>query len=120
MTGAWFDVVAKAMVGARPRRAVLSALIGAATIGRLRRGASVSAGEDGLAEACRGKGAKCRQGGQCCSGRCKKHHGKNKKKGKCRCSRYLTPCSKDSDCCAFEVPLVCVKVNAGAPGTCET
>jgi hypothetical protein len=114
MTSARFDTVVAALARARTRRAAFMVLIGPAVFYARRPGMSASAGGGVLAASCRGKGSNCRKGGNCCSGRCEKHRGKNKKKGKCRCSRYLEPCSKDSDCCAFEAPLVC------ASGTCQT
>lgn len=43
------------------------------------------------------KGSRCRNGGQCCSGRCKKKKGQ--RKGKCQCSPLQAHCSSGSDCC---------------------
>jgi len=42
-------------------------------------------------------GERCHSGTQCCSGRCKKKHGKHN--GKCRCSALGKPCAEDADCC---------------------
>jgi hypothetical protein len=43
------------------------------------------------------KGGRCRNDGQCCSGRCKKKKGK--RKGKCLCSPLQVRCSSSNDCC---------------------
>ncbi|MGH2617595.1 MAG: hypothetical protein ACRDJC_20370 [Thermomicrobiales bacterium] len=117
MTGEGFDAVVAALARARTRRAAVAALASAVALGTaLDKGTPASAGQATVAP-CRGKQAKCRKNAHCCSGRCRKRRGKNKnrKKGKCRCSRHLERCHKDSDCCALGgMPLVCVD------GTCET
>jgi hypothetical protein len=117
MSGDWFDALAAALARARPRRAMAAALAAALTSGAVVPGGGPAlAGQVYVEPACRGKGAKCRRGGQCCSGRCRKRKGKNgkKRRGVCRCSRYLEPCKDDGDCCSGDLSLVC------ASGKCET
>lgn len=108
-----FDVMAAALARARTRRAWIVALTTGMTGIILGNAGSARAGQVSAAPSCRGKRSKCRQGGQCCSGRCRKRQGK--KKGRCRCSGFLKPCRKSSDCCSLSgSPLVCVN------GSCET
>ena len=118
MSGQGFDAIAVAMARARSRRALVAALAGATTIaGVLGIASPARAGQTTLVTpVCRGFRSKCKRGGQCCSGQCRKRRRKNgKKKGKCRCSPYLTPCHEDGDCCLLDgLPLVCVN------GNCET
>jgi hypothetical protein len=117
MTVEQFDTLVAAIARARTRRAVLAALAGSGTIGAaLDKGTPASAGQLTLAPICRGFHAKCKRGGQCCSGQCRKRRGKNKKKkGHCRCSTHLEPCHDDGDCCLLDgTPLVC------ASGKCQT
>ena len=48
----------------------------------------------------RGPGERCRNGGQCCSNRCRKK--KDKRFGRCRCGALNTPCAEDGDCCGHD------------------
>jgi hypothetical protein len=71
-------------------------LVGVATVGGLGPGPrAVSAVT--LPCAARGAGRRCRNGGQCCSRRCRKKNGK--RKGKCQCSPLGAPCGEAPDCC---------------------
>jgi hypothetical protein len=108
-----FDAAAAALARARTRREWIGALAIAVSGAILGRALPASAGQATVVSPCRGKRAKCRRGGQCCSGRCRKR--KSTKKGTCRCSGYLKPCKKSGDCCLLSGnPLVC------ASGTCQT
>lgn len=90
-----FDALAKVLGRRRLVRAALLGvgLGGAATVAAGRRGATAQA------EFCQEKprGSRCRRGGQCCSGRCKRKKGKQR--GKCLCGRLRAPCASDGDCC---------------------
>jgi hypothetical protein len=108
-----FDAAAAALARARTRREWIGALAIAVSGAILGRAIPVGAGQATVASPCRGKRSKCRRGGQCCSGRCRKRKSKNR--GRCRCSRYLEPCREDGDCCPLNGnPLVC------ASETCQT
>jgi hypothetical protein len=48
----------------------------------------------------RGAGVRCRNNGQCCSGRCRKRP--RTRKGKCRCSQLQQPCGDNFDCCGHQ------------------
>ena len=90
-----FDALARGI----ERRGLLRTALLAAGLGRLATVTpSAHAGPiiDGFCEE-KPKGGRCRRGGQCCSGRCKKK--KNKRKGKCQCSPLQARCSSGDDCC---------------------
>jgi hypothetical protein len=101
MDAARFDHMTR-MLG---RRGLLGLLLGIAGLG----GAAAalpppaSAGPAGDFCAKEQTGERCRNNGECCSGRCKRKKKKGKKgkkkRGKCQCSPLRAPCSDVSDCC---------------------
>ena len=74
-----------------------------AALGLIGLGGAMAVADDAAAgptiEFCGAKtrGARCRRGRQCCSGRCKRKKGKNK--GRCRCSPLGARCATPGDCC---------------------
>ncbi|HET7093959.1 MAG TPA: tail fiber domain-containing protein [Thermomicrobiales bacterium] len=87
------------------RRAAIGLLGGGALA------AALPAVETRAGDLCALKGGRCKNGGDCCSGRC--HRRKGKTHGKCRCSRTQgTECVSGADCCAKQ-NLACVV------GVCE-
>jgi hypothetical protein len=94
MDGTRIDALART-VGRRGAVATLLALLGGGLVSLLDADSAVLAG-GGICGKKR-KGARCRRNTQCCSGRCKRK--KNKKRGRCRCSRIGAACSAASDCC---------------------
>lgn len=75
------------------RRGLLTSALALTSLGR----ATSHAAAVTLPCAERGDGDRCRTGGQCCSGRCRKKRGK--RNGRCRCSPLGTPCGESPDCC---------------------
>ncbi|HET7091857.1 MAG TPA: tail fiber domain-containing protein, partial [Thermomicrobiales bacterium] len=86
-----FDAWTRRLAARRDRRATIG-LLGAGALVAALPGAETRAGVCGLL------GARCKKGGDCCSGRCRRRKGK--KHGKCRCSRTEgTECVTAADCC---------------------
>jgi hypothetical protein len=96
-----FDTLTRAI----GRRGVLAGALGLAAGGPAVAD-PLLAGKSPAACPKRGTGVRCRQHGQCCSGRCLRKKGK--RRGRCRCSRLLQPCAVNADCCGHR---------EGIPGT---
>ena len=94
MDGKLFDDATRALAapGAASRRQALRLLVGSALGGAL-----VLLGRGGAAAACRANGTGCREGKQCCSGRCARKPGTDKKV--CRRAIGQSICTIEDDSC---------------------
>jgi hypothetical protein len=94
MDATTFDLLTRVL----GRRAAVRAALGLVGLGGAVAGTDNAAAGPTIAfcEA-KTKGARCRRGRQCCSGRCKRKKGKHK--GRCRCSPLGARCATLDDCC---------------------
>ena len=94
-----FDALARAMASGSTRRQTLR-LAGGGLAGALL--AAVGLAEAAAQDLCKPPGARCRRGGDCCSGLCRKRKGATR--GRCRdCPSGTKPCAGScipaGDCC---------------------